>query len=258
METDYDYSYKRFFEDLDSPEKIGKNAGELAAQKLSPRKISSCKAPIIFDPRVSKSILGTLCSAINGSAVVKESTFLLDKLEQQIFPENINIFDDPNINRGIASEPFDAEGIKAENLALIENGVLKSWILDIRTASKLGLKSNGRAARSVCSNPHPSASNVYMNKGEKSPQDLIKEIDKGLYLTDTFGMGINTVTGTYSQGASGFWIENGEIQYPVSEITVAGDLLEMFKNLEAANDLEMKYSKNAPTLRIDGMTIAGA
>jgi PmbA protein len=258
METDYDYSYARFKNDLGKPAEIGKSAGEITVRKLNPRKISSCKVPIIFDPRVSKGILSSLCSGANGSAIVKKSSFLHDKMGKKIFPENINIVDDPAILRGLSSEPFDAEGIKGEKLFLVKEGVLQNWILDIRSASKLGLKTNGRASRGISSNPSPSSTNVYMNAGKISPADMIKDVKQGLYLMDVFGMGVNNVTGDYSQGASGFWIENGEIKFPVSEITVAGNLLEMFMNITPANDLKFRYSKNAPTLRIDGMTVAGS
>lgn len=257
METDYDYSYVRFKKDIMSPAKVGKSAAKLAVEKLNPRKIKTCKVPIIFDPRVSKSILSSLCSAINGSSIVKKSSFLADSMSKQIFPENINIIDDPTIEKGLSSEAFDAEGIEGKKIFLVENGVLRNWILDMRSAAKLGLKTNGRASRGISSNPSPSSTNVYMTGGKISPKDMLKEVKEGLYLMDAFGMGTNNITGDYSQGASGFWIENGEIAYPVSEITIAGNLLNMFKNLTAANDLTLRYSKNAPTIRIDGMTIAG-
>jgi PmbA protein len=258
METDYEYSYARFKKDLESPRDIGKKAGEITAKKLNPRKINSCKVPIIFDPRVSKTILSGLCSAINGSSIVKKSSFLTDKMGKKIFPDNINIYDDPTIPRGLSTEPFDAEGIKGDKMFLVKDGILQNWILDIRSAGKLGLKSNGRASRGISSNPSPASTNVFMNAGKISPADMIKDVKQGLYLMDVFGMGVNNITGDFSQGASGFWIENGEIAYPVSEITVAGNLLDMFMNLTPANDLKLRYSKNAPTLRIDGMTIAGS
>ncbi|HCR86555.1 MAG TPA: modulator protein [Alphaproteobacteria bacterium] len=258
METDYDYCYVRQIADLMNPEIVGKSASEKAVKKLSPRKIKTCKVPVIFDPLVSKSLLSSLCSALNGSAISKKSSFLSDKMGQQILPENISVIDDPLFMRGLGSQPFDAEGIKGKKEFLVENGILKNWITDIRTAGKIGITSLGRASRSVSSPPSPSATNVYMQAGKRTPQEIISEIKEGLYLTDVFGMGVNGVTGDYSQGAAGFWIENGEIQYPVSEITVAGNLLEMLIRLEAANDLTFRYAKNAPTLKIDGMTIAGS
>ncbi len=257
METDYEYSYTHFRKDMDDPAIIGRRAGELTVNKLNPRKIKSCRVPIVFDPRVSKSLLSSLCSAINGGAIAKKSSWLTDKMGQQIFPAGVDIVDDPNILKGLSSEPFDAEGIHGEKMYLVKDGVLQNWILDLRSAAKLGLKSNGRAGRGISSNPSPSSTNVYMNAGGISAADMIKDIKEGLYLTDAFGMGVNNVTGDYSQGASGFWIENGKIAYPVSEITIAGSMPDMFMNITAANDLNMKYSKNAPTLRVDGMTIAG-
>lgn len=258
MQTDYEYSFTRNKSKLASPSEIGRIAAENTVKKLNPRKIETQKLPIIFDKKIAKSLLSNLCGGLNGRSVVKESSFLSSKMGKQIFPSNINIIDDPAIFEGLGSQPFDAEAIEGKKMHLIENGILKNWITDLRSAKKLGLEaSSGRASRGISSHPSPSSSNVYMENGEKSVEELISEITSGLYLTEVFGMGINGITGDYSQGASGFWIENGEIQFPVSEITIAGHLLEMFKNMEAANDLEMRYAKNCPTLRIDGMTIAG-
>lgn len=258
METDYDYSYTRNKGDMISPKEIGRSAGELTVARLNPKKISTRKVPIIFDKRVSKSLLSNLATAINGQAIAKQSSFLTNYMDKMIFPKNINIIDDPTLKRGLGSQPFDAEGLEGQKMHLVENGVLKSWILDLRSAKKLGLKSNGRASRAIGGHPSPSSTNVYMENGQRTKEELIKGVKEGLYLTDAFGMGVNDVTGDYSQGANGFWIENGELTYPVSEITVAGNLLEMFKNIIAGNDLEMRYSKNAPTLLIDGMTVAGS
>lgn len=257
METDYEYSYSRFKKELGDPAEVGRKAAQYTVRKLNPRKVKTCKVPIVFDPRVSKNILSSLCSAINGASIVKKSSFLSDKMGQQIFPEFINIIDDPTIEKGLSSEPFDAEGVKGEKMYLVKDGVLQNWILDLRSAAKLGLRSNGRASRGISSNPGPSSSNVFMEKGLMAPEVLMNDIKDGLYLTDVFGMGINNVTGDYSQGASGFWIENGQLTYPVSEITVAGSMQDMFMNLTQANDLNIRYSKNAPTIRIEGMTVAG-
>lgn len=258
METEYEYSYVRHKKDLENPSEIGRKAAEMAIKKLNPRKIDSCKVPIIFDRRVSKSIISALCSAINGSNIVKKSSFLTESLGQKIFPVGVDIVDDPTILKGLSSEPFDAEGLESKKMFLVKDGVLQNWILDLRSADKLGLKSNGRASRGISSIPSPSSTNVFMNNGNISELDLIKNVKSGLYLMDVFGMGINSVTGDYSQGANGFWIENGDIQFPVSEITIAGNLKDMFFNLTAANNLEMRYSKNAPTLLVEGMTIAGS
>ncbi len=258
METDYDFSFARIKTDLMEPEKIGRSAANAVLEKLNPRKVSTQRVPVIFDKKVSKSLLANLAASINGETIFKGTIFLTDFMDRQIFANNISIIDDPKILRGIGSQPFDAEGLANEKIHLVENGVLKNWILDLRSAKKLGLESNGRASRGLGGHPHPTSTNVYMENGEVTREQMISEVKNGLYLTDLFGMGINTVNGDYSQGANGFWIENGEIAYPVSEITIAGHLLEMFKNIDAANDLEMRYSKNAPTLRIAEMTIAGS
>jgi PmbA protein len=257
METDYGHSFANFMEDLESPADIGREAAEYAVRKLQPKKIKSQKLPVIFDPRISKSFLGYLMSAINGAAIAKGSSFLLDSLGQQIFSKHINIIEDPLIKRGPSSESFDDEGFATTKEHIIKDGVLQSWLLDIRSASKLGLKSNAHASRGISSHPSPASTNVFLCAGEKTPEQLIAETGNGLYITDAFGMGVNTITGDYSQGAYGFMIENGVLTYPVSEITIAGNLLDMFKSLEPASDLKMKYSKNAPTIRVDGMTIAG-
>ncbi len=258
MQTDYDYCYKCNKSDLISPKDIAISASEMAVKKLFPKKIKSAKLPVIFDKKVSKNLLSNFISAINGASIVKKSSFLSDKMGKQIFPKNINIFDNPLLLKGLGSQGYDAEGIKGEEISLIKNGVLENWILDIRSASKLGLKSNGRASRGINSQPSPSSTNVYMKGGEISFSDLIKNIKNGFYVTDVFGMGVNGITGDYSQGTNGFMIENGEITFPVSEVTIAGNLLEMFMNMQIANDLEFRYSKNAPTILIEQMTLAGS
>lgn len=257
MERDYDFSTARHRSDLKSPQEIGMEAATRALKRLHPRKVSTCQAPVVFDPRVSKSLVSILTGSISGTAIARGASFLKDSMNSAIFSNNINIIDNPHLLRGFASKPFDMEGVANKKLALVENGLLKSWILDIRTANKLGLKTTGNASRGLSSPPSPSASNSYMEAGTLSPIELIADIKSGLYLTETFGMGINTVTGDYSQGAAGFWIENGEIAYPVSEITIAGNLKDMFKNLTPANNLSFRYTTNAPTVLVENMTIAG-
>jgi PmbA protein len=257
MERDYEFTSSHFRSDLASPEIVGKEAARRALKRLNPKKVSSCQVPVVFDPRVSRSLLSTLTSAISGNAVARGSSFLKDSLGKPVFAKNIVIVDDPHMKRGLASKPFDAEGVANRKTALIENGVLKTWLLDVRSANKLKLSPTGHATRGMASPPSPSSSNLYMEKGAVSPAELIGDIKSGLYLTETFGMGINTVTGDYSQGASGFWIENGKIAYPVSEITVAGKLSEMFASAAPANDLQFRYATNAPTVRIERMTVAG-
>ncbi|MDB2415072.1 metallopeptidase TldD-related protein [Rickettsiales bacterium] len=257
MERDYDYSSTRHFKDLKLPEEIGKKAAELALRRLNPKSAKTGSFPVIFDRRVAKSLVGTFAGSINGAAIARGTSFLKDSMDKNIFSSNINIVNDPLMVRGLSSKPFDAEGVEVEKLNIIDSGVLKHWLLDIRSANQLGLKTNGCASRGLASNPSPSSSNFYMQNGDVSPEELIGNIKSGLYVTETFGMGINTVTGDYSQGAAGFWIENGEIAYPVSEFTIAGKLQDMFANLVAANDLEFKYSINSPTLLVESMTVAG-
>lgn len=257
MERDYDYTSARHRSDLAKPAIIGQSAAERALKRLNPRKIASCQVPVVFDPRISRSLLSTFAGAISGASVARGSTFLKDKMGSEIFEKHITIIDDPHRKRGFGSKPFDGEGVKNQKRAIVENGELKTWLLDMRTANKLGLTTTGHAARGVGSPPSPSATNLYMQPGALSPELLIKDIKKGLYVTETFGMGVNIVTGDYSQGAAGFWIENGEITYPVSEITIAGHLSDIFKTATPANDLVFRYATNAPTLRIESMTVAG-
>jgi PmbA protein len=257
MERDYDYSYVRHGADLESPERIGRKAAERAVARLNPRKVSTRKVPVVFDPRVASSLVGHLASAVNGSSIARKVSFLKDKLGQKVFADGIRIVDDPLRKRGLRSHPFDGEGVAGKAMALVEDGVLQTWILDCATARELGLKTNGRASRGVSSAPSPSSSNLHMEAGKVGPQDLIADIKDGFYVADLIGSGANMVTGDYSRGASGFWIENGKITYPVSEVTIAGHLTDMFRNLTPANDLEFRYATNAPTIRLEGLTVAG-
>jgi PmbA protein len=258
MERDYDFSSTRHKSDLATAESLGNEAARRALLRLNPRKIPTCKVPVVFDPRISRSLVGVLSGAISGSSIARGSSFLKHALHTRIFPEHVCIIDDPHRLRGLGSRPFDGEGVANRKRTIIDKGELTTWLLDMRTANKLKLETTGHAARGIASPPSPSATNIYMDKGSVSPEALIKDIKQGLYVTDTFGMGINTVTGDYSQGAAGLWIENGQIAYPVSEITIAGHLRDMFASATPANDLVFRYATNAPTLRIDGMTIAGA
>ncbi len=257
MERDYEFTSARHRRDLASAESIGKTAGERALKRLNPRKAATCTAPVIFDPRISRTMLSVLSGAISGSSITRGSSFLKDSLNQQIFHESVQIIDDPHMKSGLGSKPFDAEGVQNARRAIIDGGTLTTWLLDVRSANKLGMSSTGHASRGVASPPSPSSTNLFMQNGTLTPQQLMADIKSGFYVTETFGMGINTVTGDYSQGAAGFWIENGEIAYPVSEVTIAGNLRDMFKNLIPANDLTFRYSTNAPTLRLETMTIAG-
>ncbi len=257
MERDYDYSSVRHAADLDQPDKIGRSAGMRAIERLNPRKVTTCKVPVVFDPRVAGSLVSHLASAVNGASVARKTSFLRDKMGQKLFADGIHIIDDPLRKRGLRSHPFDGEGVAGKTLALIDDGVLRSWILDCATARELGLTTTGHANRGVSSGPSPGASNLHLEAGKASPDALIADIKDGFYVTDLIGMGVNMVTGDYSRGASGFWIENGKKSYAVSEVTIAGHLLDIFRTLTPANNLEFRYGTNAPTLRIEGLTVAG-
>jgi len=257
MERDYDYTAAVFAADMATPEAIGKSAGEKAIRRLNPQKVETTAVPIIYDPRVSKSLIGHLSSAINGSSIARGSSFLKEKMGQQIFPKGINIIDDPHRRRGLKSRPFDGEGVATRASHFIEDGVLKTWVLDLRSARQLGLETTGHAARGTSSPPSPSASNLYLEPGEMSPEELMADIGQGLYVNELIGFGVNGVTGDYSRGACGFWIEDGKIAFPVSEVTIAGNLNDIFANLSVANDLEFRYGVDAPSVRVEGMTVAG-
>jgi PmbA protein len=257
MERDYDYSSALHSSDLESAEAIGRSAGERAVKRLNPRKVSTRRVPVVFDPRVAGSLLGHLASGINGAAIARKTSFLRDKLGEQIFSSAINIIDDPLRMRGLRSHPFDAEGVAGKRRAIVADGKLTTWILDCATARELGLETTGHAQRGVSSTPSPGASNLHLEVGAATPEALIADITEGFYVTDLIGMGANIVTGDYSRGAAGFWIESGQLTYPVSEVTIAGHLLEMFRTLTPANDLVFRYGVNAPTVRVEGLVVAG-
>ena len=257
MERDYDYEVKRYFDDLPTPKKIGLLAADKTLKRLNAKKISSTKLPVVFDKRISNDLIGYFASSISGNAIARGTSFLKDSLGKQIFNKEVTIIDDPTINRGLGSKPFDGEGIKVHKREIVTNGKLNTWILNTSTAKKLGLKTTGNASRSVGSPPGVSTSNLYMTNGIKTYEEIISSINYGFYATELIGMGVNLVTGDYSMGASGMLIENGEITHAVSEVTIASNLNEIFMNLTAANDLEFKYRTNAPTVLIEGMTLAG-
>ncbi|WP_075216988.1 TldD/PmbA family protein [Mongoliimonas terrestris] len=256
MERDWEASGKIHLDDLKAPDVVGRIAGERAVKRLNPRKIDTQTATIVYDPRVSTGILGALTGAINGGAIARKTSFLKDKLGQRVMAAGIRITDDPKRRRGPGSRPFDGEGVAAEPMDLVTDGVLNTWILDSASARELGLATNGRAARGLGA-PGASATNVLLHPGDMTPEDLIRSVGTGLYVTDFIGHGSNLVTGDYSRGAAGFWIENGELAYPVAEITVAGNLADMFMRIVPANDIEYRGSFTAPTLAIEGLTIAG-
>lgn len=256
-ERDYAYTQARHREDLDSISLIAEEVTSRTLARLGARQVKTGAFPVVFEPRVSKSLIGILVSACNGASVAKKTSFLKDKMQQNICPPHITIINDPLIQRGLGSDVFDAEGIETKMFPIIDQGVLSSWVLDTRSANQLGLITTGNASRGLSSAPSPSSHNVYLKPSDVSPADLIADIKQGFFVTETFGSGINMITGDYSQGASGFWIENGKITYPVNEVTIAGNLTDMFMQMSQADDLTFKHSKNAPTIRIERMTVAG-
>jgi PmbA protein len=257
MERDYDYSSVRHAADLESPEKIGRSAANRAVARLNPRKVATRKVPVVFDPRTAGSLVSHLASAANGASVARKTSFLRDKMGAKLFADGIRIIDDPLRKRGLRSHPFDGEGVAGKKLTLVDDGVLLSWLLDSATARELGLITTGHAHRGASSMPSPGPTNLHLEPGRLSPDALLADITDGFYITDMIGMGVNMVTGDYSRGASGFWIENGKRTYPVSEVTIAGHLLEIFRTITPANDLEFRYGTNSPTLRVEGLTVAG-
>ena len=256
MQRDWDASSKLHAGDLDPPELIGRRAGERAVARLNPRKVATVTAPVIWEPRAATGLVGHLLSAINGAAIARRTSFLKDRLGAAVFAPGITIVDDPYRRRGLASRPFDGEGVSGPVLNLVENGVLGHWRLDGATARELGLASNGRASRGAGS-PSPGSTHVTLLPGSVSRDDMVRSVKSGLLVTDMIGSGVNGITGDYSRGASGFWIENGEIGEAVSEITVAGNLVDMYARLVAADDLEHRFAIATPSLMIEGLTIAG-
>tara|TARA_B100001175_G_scaffold265329_1_gene235629 strand:- start:363 stop:1679 length:1317 start_codon:yes stop_codon:yes gene_type:complete len=248
MERDYEYTLKCHLKDIKNADELGKVAAEHTIRKLSPKKIGSEKIPIIFDKRIAKGLLSTFASAISSSAISRGTSFLKDKINQKIFPGPINIFDKPDIIKGLGSRSFDTEGVKTETLKLVEHGILKHYLVDTYNGKKLNIKSNGRCG---------GTSNLYFDNGNISYKDLLNSNSKCLYITETIGHGSNIITGDYSVGATGFLVENGEFKYPINEITIAGNLKDMFQNITLANDLEFEFSTNSPTMMIEGMVVAG-
>ncbi len=256
MERDYESETTVHHADLSAAEDIGRKAGERAVRRLNPRQMPTGRLTVVYDPRVSRGLVGHLAGAINGAAIARKTSFLRDKLGEKLFPAGIRITDDPTRPRGLGSRPFDGEGVSGALLDVVSEGVLRTWFLDSATGRELGLATNGRAARGG-GNPSPSATNLTLLPGEESPEALIASIGQGLYVSELIGHGVNMNTGDYSRGAAGFLIENGEISHPVSEITVAGNLLDMYQGMRVANDLVYRYATNAPTVAVEGMTVAG-
>lgn len=258
MERDYDYSSAVHLSDLEDPRTIGRVAGEKAIARLNPTRPKTMRVPVVYDPRVASSMLGHLSSAINGGAIARGTSFLKERMGQQIFARGVSVVDDPRRVRGLRSREFDGEGVPTRTHVIIEDGVLTTWLLDSRTARQLGLKTTGHAARGINGPPSPSATNLYLAAGTMSPQELMADIKEGLYITEMMGSSINGITGDYSRGASGFMIRDGALAEPVAEITVAGSLPDMFLHLTPANDLRFRRGTDAPTIRVEGLTLAGS
>ncbi len=257
MERDYAHHAARKRAHLESAADIGRRAGERAVARINPGRIASGPMPVVLDPRVGSSLLGHLTGSISGQAIARKTSFLLDALGTQVFADGVTVRDDPHRPHGLRSRPFDGEGLPVSPVALIENGMLESWLLDSGSARQLGLEPTGHAARGVGGSPGVSPSNLYMEAGDVPVATLIADIADGVYVTELIGQGVNGVTGDYSRGAAGFRIVGGQIADPVAEFTIAGNLKDMFRALTPANDLEFRYGTNVPTLRIDGMTVAG-
>ena len=257
MQRDYCWRSAHHAADLLSPEEIGRRAGERAVRRLNPGRAKSGPAPVVFDPRVGGSLIGHLLGAISGSAIARRASFLLEKGGAQIFDSAVTITEDPLRPRGLRSRPFDGEGLPVAPRNLVENGRLTGWLMDCAAARQLGLAPTGHASRGGSGAPHVSAGNVVLQPGRVTPAALIADIADGIYVTELIGMGVNNVTGDYSRGASGFRIVNGEIAGPIAEFTIAGNLIDMFAALVPANDLDIHRGIDVPTVRIDGMSIAG-
>jgi len=257
MQRDHESASRVFAADMPTPEWVGQRAGERAVKRVGARKMPTARIPVFFESRIAGSLVRSFLNAILGNAVARGTSFLKDKLGQKIFSDAISIVDDPHRVRGLRSKAFDVEGLLPQKRKLIDAGTLTTWLLDLRSARQLGMRSTGHASRPTGGTPSPSPTNVYLEPGGVSLAALMKDVAQGFYVIETMGMGVNGVTGDYSLAAAGFWIENGEISFPVNEMTIAGNLNDMFLNLRAADDLEFRYGIDAPTLRIDGMTVAG-
>ena len=258
MERDYDWSSTVHLADLDDPVAIGRRAGEQAVRRLNPRRARTARIPVVFDPRVAGSLLGHLVGAINGAAVARGTSFLKDRMGQQVMAAGLTVRDDPLRRRGLRSRPFDGEGMPGDPRAVVADGVLTTWLLDWRSARQLGLVSTGHASRGTGGAPGPAPTNLWLEPGALTPVALMADIAEGLYVTEMIGMGVNGVTGDYSRGAAGFMIRGGQLAEPVSEVTIAGNLTDMFLRLTPANDLTFRRGTDSPTVRIEGLTLAGA
>lgn len=258
MQRDYWFASARTLSKLDSPESVGAEAARRTLRRLDARRVPTQRVPIVFAPEIAGSLVGAIFNAANGDSIYRGASFFTGKLNEQVAAASINVIDDGTIVGGFGSAPFDGEGLPTRRKVIVEKGVLKTYLLNTYTARKLNLRSTGNAVRGLAGNPGIGSGNLFLEAGWQSPDEILREVKSGLYVTELLGQGVNMVTGDYSRGASGLWIENGELAYPVQEITVAGNLKEMFRNITAiGNDLVFRGSTASPTLRIDGMTIAG-
>lgn len=257
MERDYDFDSCLYFADLRDAGDIGREAAARAVRRLNPRQVPTAKnVTVVYDPRVARGIAGHIAGAINGAAVARKTSFLRDRMGQQVLKAGLSVTDDPLIVRGSSSRPFDGEGVRGQRLMMIEDGVLKHWFLSTSTANELGLKTNGRGVRGGTA-VNPASTNLALEPGDIAPEELIRSVGTGFYVTELIGQGVNMVTGEYSRGASGYWIENGELTFPVSEVTIASNLVDMFLRITPASDIDRSFGVAAPTLAIEGMTLAG-
>ena len=257
MERDSDYSMSIYGRDLGDPVTVGKTAGARAVARLNPKTVPTMRAPVVFENLLANFLLRSFIGAISGGSISRGTSFLKDQLGEMVFSPKVSIIDDPSRIRGFRSRLFDGEGLRTQPRSFIENGVLTSWMMDLRSSKQLGFSSTAHASRTTASPPSPSPSNLYFAPGAQSRSELIADIKQGLFVTDLMGFGVNGITGDYSQGAAGFWIEKGEITYPVSGVTIAGNLKEIFRDLVLANDLEFRTGIDSPTVRTDCLTLAG-
>ena len=257
MERDYDFDSRIYAADLDDPDVIGRRAGERVVKRINPRQVDTgSNVTVVFDPRIARGFVGHIAGAINGASVARKTSFLRDKMGQQVLKAGLNITDDPLVVRGSSSRPFDGEGVCGQRMVMIEDGVLKHWFLSTSTARELGLSTNGRGVRGGTA-VTPASTNLALEPGDISPEELIRSIGTGFYVTELIGQGVNMITGEYSRGATGFWIENGELAFPVSEVTIASNLKDMFMRITPANDIDRKFGVASPTIAIEGITLAG-
>ncbi|MGH9579949.1 MAG: TldD/PmbA family protein, partial [Terriglobales bacterium] len=258
MQRDFWYSLARSLARLESPEDVGREAARRALRRLGARKVKTAHVPVVFDPMAGRSLLGSLFEAASGDSIYRSASFLEGRLGEQVAGENVTVVDDGTLPGGFGSAPFDGEGVPKRRTVVVERGVLRSYLLNSYTARKLGLATTGNAARGLAGNPGIGAGNFFLQPGTKTPAEILSAIPEGLYVTELLGFGVNLVTGDFSRGAGGLWISGGELAFPVEEITVAGNLKEMLKNIsEIGSDLEFRGSVACPTLRIDGLTVAG-